>query len=170
MRIEPIRASLYPTPVQNVDAVNKVKNSNIIESYLDTMNKTTENEGVERRRFDSLESTDEKPDFKAIDLIKKSEIPPPEPPKLEDKVESAETLTARVNQTEGLPTDVSVQKRTEIQDDKADESATIQSSDEIEKKTAGNKLTPAQQKGVEAYQRVQNYINPLSVSNARVAS
>jgi hypothetical protein len=46
------------------------------------------------------------------------------------------------------------------------ESATVQTSYEIANENAGNQLTPAQQQGYQEYERVQNYVDPVSVSVA----
>ncbi|MCL2077801.1 MAG: hypothetical protein FWH08_05275 [Oscillospiraceae bacterium] len=47
------------------------------------------------------------------------------------------------------------------------QSATVQTADDIAERDSGGRLTPAQERGVEVYTRVQNYTDPVSVSNAQ---
>jgi len=46
------------------------------------------------------------------------------------------------------------------------ESAMVQTTQEIAQENAGNQLTPAQQQGVQEYERVQSYADPVSVTMA----
>jgi len=51
-------------------------------------------------------------------------------------------------------------------EERVGESATVQTSTEIAQESTSSKFTPAQERGAEEYNRVQNYANPLSLSMA----
>lgn len=48
--------------------------------------------------------------------------------------------------------------------EKIDESATLNTSDELETKQSQVKVSPAQQQVIQAYQRIQSYTNPVNMS------
>ncbi|MDR2532218.1 MAG: hypothetical protein LBC82_05180 [Oscillospiraceae bacterium] len=103
--------------------------------------------------------TGEQADYAAVNFIRNS-FPEPIPESrmqtfsLEEFVEGASSRSGEVQ----------VQSRQAEQ--AVSESATVQTSYEIAQEDTGFRLTPAQQRGVEEYVRVQNYTDPVSVSMA----
>ena len=51
-------------------------------------------------------------------------------------------------------------------EERMSETATVQTSYDMEQERAGSQLTPAQQRGVEEYERAANYVDPINVSTA----
>ena len=106
--------------------------------------------------------TGERPDFAAINLIRNS-MPDPlvsnriQTYTVDDFMEGAPANRAEAPQT---------QRTEQLADAHENESATVQTSQEIAERDSGNRLTPAQERGVEEYVRVQNYADPGAVSNA----
>lgn len=121
-------------------------------------------------------SDEEKPDYRAISLIKNSKIDIPEP----KTDELARTETVSANEQPVQKTDVQIERPqtlTEIKAEKkaekpqeAEENVTTESSATIAEEQSQTNVTPAQQKGIQAYQRIQDYSNSLNVSNAVAAS
>lgn len=160
MGIPPIGAIGTEPIVYNVQRLTSVRPKSTEEISKNGFQKTEENNAISsRRQFDTVEfsSAEAPPDFKAIDLIKKSEITPPEPPEA-DKTRTVETKAEETKIQETAETENLIEN-----------SATVKTSEEIETQSTASKLTPSQKQGVEAYQKVQNYISPLNMSNARVA-
>ncbi|MDR1754074.1 MAG: hypothetical protein LBR74_04110 [Eubacterium sp.] len=169
-----------------------------------------------------IEAAEEKPDFKAIKLIKESEIPMPDPPdfaeiaretrenlqrtRLEERLAAgilglrdSVGYAARISENVASAAAEGID-RTVVQPDAAvreavgmdsgnvierfanyssealekigeqnRESATVSSSDELQERYEPIKLTPAQNKGIEVYQRFMNYADPNNLSLARTA-
>lgn len=121
-------------------------------------------------------SDEEKPDYRAISLIKNSKIDIPEP----KTDELARTEKVSANEQPVQKTDVQIERPqtlTEIKAEKkaekpqeAEENVTTESSATIAEEQSQTNVTPAQQKGIQAYQRIQDYSNSLNVSNAVAAS
>lgn len=89
---------------------------------------------------------------------------------------TADTTALQPQQrTEQPRTADEIEKRTDIsapatkeklvaEREKSEDSATLNTSDEIAQKQSAAKVTPAQQQGIQAYQRIQSYTNPYMMS------
>lgn len=131
-----------------------------------------------RERFDRVDFGGEAdaPEFRAVSLIKNSEIPLPEASDLSSS--DLSSYTSRSFDSLVISADASraavrtgytqATVRTE-QREVAEGTATASSSEEIAQESSNSRFTPAQQRGVEVYRQFQSYGNALNLSHARMA-
>ena len=164
----------YDTTLATSVERNKIPN-------MDPKIESAVNRRIESEKQQKLQDSGEKPDFAAINLMKNSFPDPMAKTRVQrynlndfSKVttpETEQTTKNAVKEAANKTIDKSFERKmqtpneTQKFEDRIKESTAAKISEKAANEDAGSKLTPAQQRGLEIYEKVQNYTNSTTVSN-----
>ncbi|MCL1823995.1 MAG: hypothetical protein FWG44_07305 [Oscillospiraceae bacterium] len=170
----------YPSQVDSVKETNAVSLAQRSAQLFDKLpenGKTNVNPTEQQNQ-----NTGEKPDFAAINLMKKSFPDPTEKriqrysletyekieatPATEDTVKNAVREAADKAIERNLEQKMQAPDESQKYEERMHEKVTLKPASEIAENDSGSKLTPAQQRGVETYVKAQNYSDAVNISNA----
>lgn len=162
-------SKLQPKPARATDRQPQNKQSQITEGNVNRLE-------VEQTRRRQIERThdENQAEFRAIKLINDSKPPQVTAEQAAEKVAASDkpTLAQRLQtakaERDGAENTTAVADRQN--EKKLQESATVQTSEKLAEKRGSTALTPAQEQGIETYEKIQSYADATTMSNAATAA